>query len=400
MLPPRPSRFAAALLWAALCSAPAAAQDQSAEFPSWNIPGWTFTPGVVVGARYDSNVTLTSPGFGQEIPSDTLFQIEPFGQLEYFSPRTTLNAGYRGSLRRYMELEALNNVDHRASFSLRERLTRRVTVFVSENFAQTPTTDLLQLNGVPFQRGGARYNAITGGVEARLSRTMDLSTRYELTWVDFDREDTLLTGGVVHGVRSSLSHRFTERVSLGGEYEFRWADLNEGTRNQIFQDAGAVVRYRVGEITTFEAAGGIAHLDDRSRGVRRTGPYLRAELVHRARRATVGGEFRRSYVPSVAFGGTNQTETIRGYIHMPLRNNRLYIQESATWHRTNPLDTTTVLPLRSAWLQTTVGYAVQRWLRLEGYHALTRQDTRLAGGRISRNVAGVQVVLSEPVRIR
>lgn len=396
---PRTFRLAAALVAAAICATPAAAQDQSTEFPSWNIPGWTFTPGVVLGALYDSNVTLAAPGFGQEIPSDKLFQIEPFGQLEYFSPRTTLNAGYRGFLRRYMELDALDSVDHRASFSLRERLTRRVTIFLSENFAQVPTTDRLQLNGVPFQRGGARYNAITGGVDARLSRTLDLTTRYELTWVDFDRDDTLLTGGLVNGVRTSLSHRFSERISLGGEYEFRWADLNRGTRSQIFQDAGAVVRYRVGEITTFEAAGGLAHLDDRSRGVSRTGPYLRAELVHRARRATVGGEFRRSYVPSVAFGGTNQTETVRGYIHMPLSNNRLYIQESATWHRTNPFDTA-VLPLRSAWLQTTVGYAVQRWFRIEGYHALTRQDTRLAGGRIGRNVIGVQFVISEPVRIR
>jgi hypothetical protein len=395
----RTFRLAAALLGVALCSAPAAAQDQSAEFPSWNIPGWTFTPGVVLGALYDTNVTLTAPGFGQDIPSDKLFQIEPFGQLEYFSPRTTLNAGYRGFLRRYMELDALDSVDHRASFTLRERLSRRVTIFVSENFAQVPTTDRLQLNGVPFQRGGARYNAIAGGVEARLSRTLDLTTRYELTWVDFDREDSLLTGGLVNGVRTSLSHRFTERVSLGGEYEFRWADLNGGTRNQIFQDAGAVVRYRVGEITTFEAAGGLAHLDDRSRGLTRTGPYVRAELIHRARRATIGGEFRRSYVPSVAFGGTNQTETVRGFIHMPLSNNRLYIQESATWHRTNPFDTA-VLPLQSTWLQTTVGYAVQRWFRIEGYHALTRQDTRLAGGKIGRNVVGVQFVLSEPVRIR
>ena len=68
----RTFRVAAALLGVALCAAPAAAQDQSTEFPSWNIPGWTFTPGVVLGAHYDTNVTLTAPGFGQDIPSDKL----------------------------------------------------------------------------------------------------------------------------------------------------------------------------------------------------------------------------------------------------------------------------------------------------------------------------------------
>ena len=395
----RTLRLAAAALAAALCAAPAAAQDQTTEFPSWNIPGWTFTPGLVFGAMYDTNVTLTSPGFGQEIPSDKLFQIEPFGQLEYFSPRTTLNAGYRGFLRRYVELNELDSVDHRASFTLRERVNRRVTLFLSDNFAQVPTTDRLQLNGVPFQRSGARYNDLAGGVEARLSRSTDLMVRYELTWVDFNREDTLLTGGLVNGARTSLSHRLSERLSLGGEYEVRWADLNSGSRNQLFQDAGLVVRYRVGEVTSFEAAGGFAHLNDRSLEATRTGPYFRAELVHRARRATVGGEFRRSYVPSVAFGGTNQTETARAYIQMPLSRNRVYIQESVAWHRTNPFDPA-VLPLRSAWLNTVVGYAVQRWFRIEGYHALSRQDTRLAGGRIGRNVVGVQFVVSEPVRIR
>ncbi|HET7694301.1 MAG TPA: hypothetical protein VFK57_01230 [Vicinamibacterales bacterium] len=390
---------AAAVLGTALWAAPAAAQDQTTEFPSWNIPGWTFTPGVVFGALYDSNVTLTSPGVGQEIPSDTLFQIEPFGQIDYFSPRTTLSGGYRGFLRRYVDLGALDSLDHRAFFTLRERVTRRLTVFVTENFAQVPTTDRLPLNGVPFLRGGARYNDLAGGLEARLSRSTDFTARYEVTWVDFMREDTPLTGGIVNGVRSSLSRRLTERVSLGGEYELRWADLNDGLRNQTFQDAGVVVRYRVGEVTNFEAAGGVAHLNDRTRGDSRTGPYVRAELIHRAPRATVGAEFRRSYVPSVAFGGTNQTETLRGYIQMPLARNRLYIQESASWHRSDPFDPA-FLPLQSAWLNTVVGYAVQRWFRIEGYHALSRQDTRQAGGRIGRNIVGVQFVVSEPVRIR
>jgi hypothetical protein len=395
-------RLAAAFLGAVLCAAPAAAQQEqvtTTEFPSWHIPGWTFTPGVVFGAMYDSNVTLTAPGFNQVIPADKLFQIEPFGQLDYFSPRTTLNSGYRGFVRRYLELGELDGVDHIAFLNLREKLSRRVTLFVTENFSQVPTTDRLQLNGVPFVRNGARYNDAAGGIEARLSRSVDLMVRYETIWVDFDREDTILTGGIVNGGRVSLSRRFTERVSLGGEYELRWADLNDGTRNQIFQNTGGVFRYRVGEDTSLEAGGGVANLNDRSLNETRTGPYVRLELVHRARRATIGGEFRRSYVPSVAFGGSNQTETARGYIQMPLRRNRLYLQESVAWHRSDPLDPA-LLSLRSTWINTVLGYALERWLRIEGYHAFSRQDTRLAGGRIGRNVVGVQFVVSEPMRIR
>jgi hypothetical protein len=354
---------------------------------------------MILGALYDSNVTLLSPGPGQKAPSDKLVGFEPFGQLEFYGPRTTLSGGYHGMMRRYLELDALDSTDHRAFLTLRTRVSRRLTVFLSDNFAQVPSTDRLELNGVPFEQSAARYNDSAAGFEARLSRTNDLAMRYEMTWVDFMRKDTLLTGGIVNGLHSTLSHRFTDRVSFGGEYEVRFANLNEGTRQQLFQDAGAMVRYRGGEDTTFEAAGGLAYLYDQLSGATRTGPYVRAEIVHRARRATIGGEFHRSYVPSVAFGGTNQTEAARAYVQMPLNHNRLYLQESATWNHTEPFDPR-VLPLQSTWLNTVLGYSIQRWFRIEGYHALTRQDTHLAGGRINRQVAGVQFVISEPMRIR
>lgn len=396
----RPSvRLLPAVVLCAVVTAPAAAQERPAELDSWHIPGWTFTPGVVIGGLYDSNVTLASVGDASKA-TDKLFQLEPFGQIEFFSPRTTLNAGYHGFLRRYFDLSALDSTDHRAFVSWRERVTRRVTVFANESFAQVPTTDRLELNGVPFQRGGARDNSVSGGVEARLTKSLDLATRYEFQRVDFDRNDpTLLTGGTVNGIRTSLAHRFDSRLSLGGEYEYRWSSLNAGARQQRFQDSGAVVQYRAAEDTTFEAGAGFAHLDDRTSGVTRTGPYVRAELTHRMQRATIGAQYRRNYVPSVALGGTNQTEEAHGYVQMPLNHNRLYVQESATWHRSNPLETT-ALPLQSIWLNNVLGYAVQRWFRIEGYYAFSHQDTRGAGGKINRHVAGVQFVVAEPMRIR
>ena len=61
-------RALAALLVAAAVAAPAAAQDQPTEFQSWRIPGWTFTPGMTVGALYDSNVTLSPPDVNKQHP--------------------------------------------------------------------------------------------------------------------------------------------------------------------------------------------------------------------------------------------------------------------------------------------------------------------------------------------
>lgn len=389
----------AAIALAGLSAVPAAGQEQSTEFPSWRIPGWSFTPGIVFGALYDTNVAIASPDVERKTASDKLFRVEPFGQLEFFSPRTTFNAGYRGSLRRYFELSDLDGVDHRAFLSLRERVSRRVTFFANNNYSQVPTTDLLELNGVPFQRSGARHNALMAGVEGRLSRRVDLGLRYENTWVDFVRKDTILTGGVVNGVQADLTYRFSDRASAGAEYGVRWADMNQGTKQTLFQDVGGVVRYLTGERTTFDLGAGVAHLIDRARDLTRTGPYVKAGLTHRAERATLGAEYRRSYVPSLAFGGTNQSQEARGYVQMPLDRNRLYLQESASWRRTDPF-VDTELSLDSIVLQSTLGYAVQSWFRIEGYHAFTTQDNRVAAGKISRHIAGVQFVVSEPMRIR
>ena len=78
--------------------APGAGQ-QPTELESWRVPGWTITPGVVVGALFDSNVAIASRR--RPIPhstaSDKLFQVEPFGQIDYFSPRTSSSTGYQGT---------------------------------------------------------------------------------------------------------------------------------------------------------------------------------------------------------------------------------------------------------------------------------------------------------------
>jgi hypothetical protein len=390
--------FAAAA--ALLAAWPAAAQDQPSEVESWRVPGWTFTPGVVFGTLYDSNVAIAFPQTpGGHTASDSLYQMEPFGQLEYLSPRTNFFSGYRGFLRRYFALHDLDSLDQRSYVSLRERLTRRVTFFFNDSFLQVPTTDQLQLNGIPFQRTGSRYNAFAGGIETRATRSTDINARYDLTWVDFDRKDTLLTGGTVNGIHVDVSHHFSERATLGGEYAIRMANLDRNTQALTFQETGLVARYRTGPETTLEVAGGMAHLLDRGRDTSRTGPYVRGSLMHRAQRVTVGVDYERSYVPSFVFGGTNQSQEARGYVQMPFSRNRFYVQEAAAWRRTDPF-LSQELPLHSIWVNNVVGYALQRWFRIEGSYAFTRQDTRLAGGQINRNIFGVQFVVSQPVRIQ
>jgi len=392
--------FLVALL-AAAAAVPTSAQDRPAELQSWQVPGWSFTPGVCFGTVYDSNVAIAGPDVNGDTASDTMFQIEPFGQLEFYSPRTTFASGYRGGFKRYFELGDLDSTDHRAFFNLRHRLSRRVTLFAENTFAQLPTTDLMVLNGLPFARVGSTFNAASAAIEARVTKTLDLTARYEMSYASFDREDEApqLTGGIVHGVRSSLRHHFTERASVGGEYGIRWADLNDGARQFTYQDVGGVVQYKAGEDTTVEGAGGLSYLIDRRFDVTRTSPYVRAAVKHRASRASVGADYRRSYSPSFFLGGSHLAQEIGGYVDMPLNRNRTYVQGMAAWRRADPV----LLgepALKTLWLRGALGYKLQRWLRVEGYHLYMNQNNRLAGGKITRQMIGAQVIVSEPVRIR
>lgn len=402
----RPARAPAAVVAAAvgalLWTVPAAAQqsDQTVEFQSYRIPGWTVTPSVAFGTIYDSNVALTTPlASVGETQGDSFFNVVPGGQLEFIGKRTDFSVHYRGFLRRYLDTDGLDGFDQRTSAGFKHAFTRRLSVFARNNFADSPTTDEVELNGVPFRRTGSRTNTFAAGTEYRLTKFTTLATRYDMTWVRFDRTDTFLTGGWIHALRNELTHQLRERVSLGAEYSYRTASLDEGERDLGFQDAGGVVRFQLGPHTTGSAAAGVALLRDRSADVTRTGPYVRVGIAHDLEHANVGAAFERSYVPSFGFGGASSSQELRGHILMPLGRQRVYVQGSGAWRRTMPFEEQ-VLELDTIWLRSTLGFAATRWARVEALYTYTRQDSIVTGGEVDRHRIGVQFVVSQPVRIQ
>jgi len=374
-----------------------AAQERPAEFQTYMNPGLTFTPGISLAGVWDSNVALAAPA--GRAAGDNLFILEPFGQLELVSPRTELVAGYKGYVRRYMDVEALNGYDQRGYLSVRRLATRRLTVFAHNEYADVPTTDEVELNGLPFTRTGSKSNRLVAGVEARLTKYTDLNVRYENTWVKFDRPETFLSDGWINSLETDVRRRLTERLSVGAEYSIRRADLEQGLRTISFQDIGGLVAYAIGPHTKVMVAGGSSSLNDSRLDRDRRGPYVRADLTHDIERVTLGASVEKSFVPSFGFGGSSDSQEVRGFIQMPLSRNRLYIQSSAFWRRTDPL-LAEELALDTIQTSNTLGYAVARWLRLEGFHVFTRQDSRITGGEINRQRAGAQLVVSQPMRIR
>ena len=84
---------------------------------------------------------------------------------------------------------------------------------------------------------------------------------------------------------------------------------------------------------------------------------------------------------------------------MPFTRNRLYVNASGTWRRTDPL-LREELALDTFIIDTTAGYGMTRWARLEAFHRFSRQDSQSTGGEINRHRVGVQVVISQPMRIQ
>lgn len=380
-----------------LAAWPAEAQD--GETSAGRTPGWSVTPGVTVGAVYDSNVGLANaPADTGRTQSDRLVLVQPSGELEFVSPRTQFSTGYQGNLRRYVDLDQLNGFDQRVHASFRRLATKRLAFSLSESYGQSPTTDELELNGVPFSRTGSRRNSLGGRVDARLTKFTTVGLSVDHTWVSFERTGTLLTGGSVSGGRVDLSRRVRERVSVGLEYGVRFAEFDEGTRQVTFHDAGGTVQVGLGERTSAGFASGLSYLDDRSLGETRRGPYVRADVTHGTEHATFGASFDRTFVPTYGFGGSSRSQQLRGFARMPFAQNRMHLQGSASWRKTDPF-LSGGLSLETATLRSTLGYSAARHLRLEVFYALTRQDTGVAGGNINRQRAGAQVVLSQPMRI-
>ena len=381
--------------------APAAAQqsDPTSEVQSYRIPGWSFTPSLALGATYDTNVALIdAPATVGATQGDTFFNIVPGGQLEFIGKYSDFSANYRGFIHRYLELDALNSYDQRASLSVKRLFSRRLTISAHDSFADTPTTDDTEIFGVPFRRAGSRSNTLALASDYRFTKYTSLSSRYDQTWVEFDRPDVFLSGGWIHAVRNELSHRLSERVALGGEYTYRFATLDRGNRSFTFQDAGGVMHLSLSPHTSATVAGGFAMLRDQNLDVTRTGPYARLSLTHDLERATLGASFERQYVPSFGFGGSTNSQELRGWVQMPLRPG-LYTQGSAAWRRMTPFESN-ALQLDTIWIRNTVGYAIARWARVELHYTFTRQDSIVTGGEVNRQRIGVQFVISQPVRIQ
>jgi uncharacterized protein (PEP-CTERM system associated) len=387
------------VLTACLASATGVAAQTFLAAEPGTTPGWVFTPTFVVSTAHDDNVTLA--GRNAPTASDTLTVLTPAGDLQYRGRYTWIDLGYDGSWSLYRQLNALNSFDQSLRTDSRIQLSRRVSFVLHDGLSFHPTTDVVDLSGVPFLRTGSRMDDGRAEVRMALTPHTTAGVAYTLEWVRFDRNvqfARFLHGGVAHGVSGHVDQQLTARLTVGGVYDFRRAIVSDNAGRFDIQNAAGTFTYLALPTLTLSGSLGIARLTDAAGLNSRTGPSWRIAAEQRLERATVAVSYLRSYVPSFGLGGTLQNEELNASLHMPLARNRLYWQAGLSWRRNEPI-TAGEQTLKSLWVQTWIGYSVRRWLRVEGYLWRSQQDSQLAGGRVDRDRVGLQLVVALPMRL-
>jgi hypothetical protein len=400
--------FAAAAIGCGLLMPPVVRAQGAAMSTQQTAPGWIFTPSIVFGGTWDDNVLLVNPGTNP--PADYGSPIAPSASLNYTGKYTRFSSGYSGSFVRYMTLTELNSLQQSLRATIEQRANARLTFFGQEFFNAAPTTDVLQLAGIPFYRTGSRSNTASGGLQADLAKRVRLRSSYSLHAVDFDTNaftSNQLQGGHAHDITTTVDYSISRRFTAGGEYEFSRAIVNgriiggiPGPEDRFnMQTATLTAQYQVDAGTEIYGGFGIAMLGAGLTHEARTGPEWRAGVSHKAGRGLVSASYLRSYIPSFGFGGTFQNEQWGANVRMPLGRTRTYVDGGVTWLNNDPLDTDQP-SLHSGWVSASVGYSATRWLSLEGFYGRTQQDSQRVGGQLERNQVGFRVVAAKPLKLR
>jgi hypothetical protein len=362
-------------------------------------PGWVFTPGIGLGALWDSNTTLRVTG---DPPlQEWVGLVNPRGSLDFTGKLTKFGAGYSGSLETYRNLAELTRYDQRGHLNFRHQATPRLMFDANSSMNVSPTTDRIDLGGLPFENVGTTLYDASASTQYALSKRTTVTGQYELQRIDFKEVpgSTHIGGGYSNSGIAAVRHAITSRLSIGGNYEYRRANTNGGLEHTIVHDSLGLVVYRIAEHTSIEGGAGLAHLKVIETAETRSGPSLRALLAHDFQRTRVELGYERSFIPAWGFGGTTTNEELRASAHYPITP-RLFIEGGGAFRRNEPLITTgDGLFLHSWWTGATVGYSATRWMRLEGFYSGNFQRSS-AAGEVDRVRVGVQVVTLKPVRIQ
>jgi hypothetical protein len=375
--------------------------------------GWTFTPIIGVAETYDTNVALFSEGHPGN--DDFIRTVFPGADLHYVGKHTMVDTGYSGSYLDYNNFSALNRWDQRARFEVRRQESARLTWFGHVTAAALPSTDLVDLGGIPYRKTGATTSDGRGGVEYALGARDTLMSSLNYQVVSFERpevESDILRGGRIFESMTQWRHKVSERAAVGTDYSYRRALVTGDVEPFLFHTSEAALDYEISSLWSLQAGAGVVYLQQTGLTEAHAGPAWRFTLQRARAGTTFHVGYLRTFIPSFGYGGTVVSQDLGAGFRTPLFHARhVYLDSSAVFRNNEPLTgvpatadpltgIVTQLPLRSLRMHTIVGWEPQQWMRFEVFYSLVQQTSLQVGGYIDRNRFGFQIVTSKPMRMQ
>ncbi len=396
---------AAALAAAATASSSAQEPVASTGYEASYRPGWTFTPSMGVSEIYDDNISLFSVRTAEEENNDLVSTYFPGVDLHYTGKHTTAGMGYSGSFLAYRTFSVLNRWDQSGRVYLKRQESARLQWTAGANAARVPTTDAVDLGGIPYRRMGATVANARGTVNYRLSARDDFIGSAGAQSIRFDEPEVpggFLQGGRAIDFNGGWRRHLSSRLGAGADYGMRRAlAIGETEAFTIHSMLGAV-DYQLSPTWSISGSAGVVMLQQNDLTTGRTGPAWRFSAERHRALTTLNAWYLRSYVPSFAFGGTIKSQELGFGMHAPLFHSRYwYTEHSAVFRDDQPLtDLLHQLPLRSLRTNSSIGWAPQPWVRIEGFYSRVQQSSLRFNGQVYRNRVGIQIVTSKPMRIQ
>ena len=395
------------LVLSALLSTGLTAQEQfgaGAPQPNYGV-GWTLTPTVGFSETYDDNVSLFGRNVAEQQNDDYISTIYPGAELHYSGKHTAMDAGYSGSFLNYRTFSLLNRWNQRAKFEMKRQETARLKWGGRASMAMMPTTDLIELGGIPYRNTGAKNTDIRGGIDQALNAKNSLSYGANYQIIEFDRSDqdrAFLRGGRLFEAQSGWRHKISGRMAMGAGYSYRRAMVVDDPTPFDVHTTEAAVDYELSPQWAFSGGAGIVHLQATSLTDAKTGPAVRLRVERQRAGRTFHVGYLRSYLPSFGFGGAIQSQEFGiGYRTPLFHSRRFYLDNSAVFRDSDPLTKTIgQLPLRSLRAHSVFGWQPQPWLQVEGFYSRVQQNSRTFASQLYRNRIGFQIVTSKPLRMQ
>jgi len=268
-----------------------------------------------------------------------------------------------------------------------------------------PSTETLEYNGIPYVHTGAVTFDARGGATYKIDARNSVTSAVQYQHVTFDVQGDVyrryLRGGWAATSTNNYRRRLDERLSLGADYVFVRSQVRDDLDLADTHTIQAALDYTLSSRWQFSGAAGIAVLAATAVTPGQTAPAFHAAVDRNDRGRRLHLAYMQGVLPAFGLGGSQNTKEATVSYFTPLFGSRRFFTDNSASYR----DSTPVVPivdalqLRSLRTFSTIGWAPQRWVRVEGFYTHLSQSSLIAGGRLDRNRIGFQIVTSKPMRI-